>query len=111
MLHLLDAVDGLQAALTQSVTRPVVIFKHSLTCGTSAMAMEEMQDLVASDGFDTDVYVVQVQRARAVSGAIESAFGIRHESPQVLVIANGQVVWHASHFRVTAASVRAAVLR
>jgi len=109
MLRPLDSIDSLHTALAQSAVRPAVIFKHSLTCGTSAMAMAEIEDLTGGASFAADVYLVQVQRARAVSGAIEASLGIRHESPQVLVIVDGRVVWHASHFRVTAAAVLAAV--
>lgn len=102
-------MDAFDAALAQSATRPTVIFKHSLTCGVSAMAMEEIQELIGGVAFDADVYLVQVQRARDVSGAIEATLGIRHQSPQVLVVVDGRVVWHASHFRVTATAVLSAV--
>lgn len=109
MLRSLDTLDALDAALTQSAQRPAVIFKHSLTCGTSAMAMEEIQDLVGSANVDADIYLVRVQQAREVSRAIEATLRVRHESPQVLLVLNGRVVWHASHFRVTAAAVLAAL--
>jgi bacillithiol system protein YtxJ len=111
MLHPLDSLDALNDALTQSATHPVLIFKHSLTCGTSAMAMEEIEDLVGGAPIGADVYVVPVQTTRAVSNAIETALGIRHETPQVLLLVDGRVVWHASHFRVTAAMVLDAVRR
>lgn len=109
MLHPLDSLDALAAALAQSRLRPALIFKHSLTCGTSAMAMEEIQELLAGPSFDADVHLVEIQRAREVSRAIEDQLGVRHESPQVLLIVDGRVVWHTSHFRVTAAAVTAAV--
>ncbi len=109
MLRPLDSLDSLGTALAKSAIRPAVIFKHSLTCGTSAMAMEEIRDLVDGTPFDADFYLVRVQQARAVSRAAEEQLGIRHESPQVLVVIDGRVVWHASHFRVTAAAVLAAV--
>lgn len=109
MLRPLASLDTLHTVLAQSAVRPAVIFKHSLTCGTSAMAMEEIQDLIGGASFAADVYLVQVQRARAVSSAIEATLGVRHESPQVLVIVDGRVAWHASHFRVSAAAILAAV--
>lgn len=108
-LRPLDSIEALDAALATSAMRPAVIFKHSLACGTSAMAMEEIQDLLDGSAFDADVYLVRVQLAREVSGAVEARLGVRHESPQVLVIVDGRVVWHASHFRVSAAALRAAV--
>jgi bacillithiol system protein YtxJ len=55
--------------------------------------------------------VVPVQASRDVSAALAERFGIRHESPQVMVVHDGQVVWHGSHFRATAGSITAALER
>jgi bacillithiol system protein YtxJ len=59
--------------------------------------------------FEGEVALVEVQRARALSGEIESRLGVAHESPQVLVLRNGEVAWNASHFNITADAVTAAV--
>jgi bacillithiol system protein YtxJ len=98
----LAAVDE---AVVLSYTGPVVVFKHSATCGTSAMAHEEIEDLVAAQAVGTPIFIVPVHARRGVSNAITTRFGIRHESPQVLILDRGQVVWSASHFRVTAAHI------
>jgi bacillithiol system protein YtxJ len=87
----------------RSGERPIVIFKHSLTCPISADAYEQMAK------FEGEVVLVEVQRARALSTEIESRLGVMHESPQVIVLRNGQVVWNASHFRITADAVAEAV--
>ncbi len=86
-----------------SKDRPVVIFKHSLTCPISASAYDQMAE------FEGEVALIEVQRARELSTEIENRLGVAHESPQVIVLRNGQVVWNASHFRITAAAVAAAV--
>lgn len=85
--------------LTRSETLPVVVFKHSLTCPISARAYKEMAKL------STEVVLVEVQRARELSQAIEEETKIEHESPQVIVFRNGQPVWNASHFDVRANTV------
>ncbi|MDQ2976921.1 MAG: bacillithiol system redox-active protein YtxJ [Acidobacteriota bacterium] len=89
--------------ITRSKERPVVIFKHSLTCPISAAAYDQMER------FDGEVALIEVQRARELSRKIENRLGIAHESPQVIVLRNGQVVWDASHFSITADAVAAAV--
>jgi monothiol bacilliredoxin len=88
---------------SRSKDRPIVIFKHSLTCPISAAAYEQMAE------FDGEVALIEVQRARELSAEIENRLGVEHESPQVIVLRNGQVVWNASHFRVTADAVADAV--
>lgn len=85
--------------LSRSDTAPVVVFKHSLTCPISARAYQEMANL------GTEVVLVEVQRARELSQAIEEQTKIEHESPQVIVFRNGKPIWNASHFDVRADTV------
>lgn len=103
-LATLDALDG---AVRASHTQPVVLFKHSRTCGTSAIAHEEMEALLDDPHLTSDVFILYMQGDRPVSDAIAARFKVRHESPQVLIISNGTVAWHGSHWNVTAARVLA----
>lgn len=83
--------------------RPVVLFKHSLTCPISSAAYEEMAD------FEGDVSLIVVQRAREVSREVEQLTGIRHESPQAIILRNGKPVWNASHWKIKRLVVEEAV--
>lgn len=95
-----EALDGL---IESARERPLVIFKHSLTCPISSAAHDQMEQ------YEGEVALIEVQRARGLSNAIESRFGVAHESPQVIVLRKGQVVWSASHFKITAEAVAQAV--
>lgn len=108
-LRPLSTIEDLDAAIAASAFRPVLIFKHSATCGTSAVASEEIDDLAAAVPLPADIYVLRIQSARALSNEIERRFRVRHESPQILLIRDGKVVWSATHYRVTAAAITAAV--
>lgn len=110
-MRLVETIDDLNDLLAGTSERPALIFKHSLSCGTSALAMEEMTDLVAAGPLEVEFALVRVQAARAVSDAIATRLKVRHESPQVLLVRDGQVIWSATHWNVTAAAVRAAVGR
>jgi monothiol bacilliredoxin len=94
---------SLEELLTQSKERPVVLFKHSTTCPISASAYAEMAR------FDGEVALVDVQRARELSREIENKTGVAHESPQVIILRNGKVVWNDSHWNVKAEAVAEAV--
>ena len=59
--------------------------------------------------FAGEVSLIEVQRARELSTEIENRLGVTHESPQVIVLHNGQVVWNASHFDITVDAVTEAV--
>ena len=80
---------------------PGILFKHSDTCGISSRAYNEMSRLPYPVG------LVVVQKARSVSDEIEKRWRVSHETPQVLIVRDGAVVWNASHFRVKAADVEA----
>ena len=105
----LTSLDELTVALERSFTRPILLFKHSSRCGTSAMANEEVHDLLAGAPLGADVYVIHIQAHRDVSDAVARLLGVRHESPQVLLVRDGTVRWNASHFRVTADGIRRVV--
>ena len=98
-------VEQFTDLLTRSQEKRVVIFKHSTTCPISAAAYDEMEQVAG------EVVLVEVQRARELSREIEKQTGVRHESPQVLVLENGKVVWNASHFKVKAQAVEEALKR
>ena len=107
-MQVLKSLAELDEAVRHSYDRPIVIFKHSATCGTSAMAFEEMEELIALEPA-AEVFVVAIPFGRAVSNEIARRFGVRHESPQVLVVRDGGIAWHASHFRVTRDGIASAL--
>jgi len=90
---------ALDALIARSHREPVILFKHSLTCPISAYAYRQLKQMGA------EVALVVVQQARDVSRAVETVTGIRHESPQAIILRNGQPAWSASHYEITAAAV------
>ena len=110
-MRVLESLDDLDEAVRSSHTRPILIFKHSATCGISAAALEELEEVAELEGLEPQVqaFVVSVQFGAAVSAEIARRFKLRHESPQALVVYQGVVTWHASHFRVTRDEVTSAL--
>src|SRR5215207_10213290 len=99
-LHHINELDEL---LTESGTRPLLLFKHSYSCGISAEALDELvSHLDAAQPGTARYAMVTVQTHRDVSNAVAARLGVRHETPQALLLRKGQVVWSASHFRVKA---------
>ncbi len=96
----LNSVEKLEELFTQSNEKPVTLFKHSLTCPISAGVYEEVS------GVESDVNIVIMQKSRDVSNEIAQKTGIRHESPQAIVLKDGKVVYHASHYDITAEDVK-----
>lgn len=106
----ITSIDDLDRIVTESAERPVLLFKHSRSCGTSAEAYDQLLEHLSDQATDQATYaVVTVQTHRDVSDAAAARLGVRHQSPQALLIRGGRVVWSASHFRVTARAIADAV--
>ncbi|MEJ7861014.1 MAG: bacillithiol system redox-active protein YtxJ [Pyrinomonadaceae bacterium] len=95
----LDTIEKLEQLFSKSVENPIVLFKHSTTCPISAGVYQEISNA------DADIHLVIIQNSRDVSNAIAKKTGVRHESPQAIVVKNGKVVYQASHYDVTASDV------
>ena len=84
-----------------------IIYKHSKTCSLCSWSNDKLGELADQDGITLEL--VDVIAPRALSQQIEAQFGVRHESPQILIIEDGRVLWHASHRGVAPDRVRAAL--
>ena len=96
-------VQSVDAAIAESRERPVLVFKHSRYCGVSCEALDELQSHIESRAGGIATYkMITVQTHRAVSDAVTERLGLRHETPQAILLRDGKVIWNASHFRITA---------
>ncbi|GAA0543631.1 bacillithiol system redox-active protein YtxJ [Chitinophaga japonensis] len=91
----LDSESQLDQIKTTSATQPVVIFKHSTRCAISAMVKSRLERAGAPQGMD--FYYLDLIRHRSLSNRIADDYAVEHESPQVLLIRNGQCVYDESH--------------
>lgn len=94
--YALESVAQLDTIVAESETQPVAIFKHSTRCMISKMVKSSFENDTNAQA-EVKLYYLDLIAYREVSNAIESRFGITHESPQLLVIENGEVRQHASH--------------
>jgi len=93
----LHHIDQLNILDDTSQHHPQVIFKHSTRCGISGMVKRSFQTRTSHPESGITYFLLDLIRYRQISDAIAAKYGVRHESPQVLVIRNGEVVAHASH--------------
>lgn len=86
----------------------VVLYKHSPVCGLSSRALREVREFAATRPA-LPIYLVNVITRRGLSRLIEERTGIRHESPQAIVLKHGHPIWHGSHRAVTERALAGAV--
>lgn len=105
----LDSEAALETCLAASEENPVLLLKHSTRCPISSGALREVRDFLEEREGDVPVaYINYVVEDRAISNAIASRLGIRHESPQAFLVSHGSVEWQASHGGITAQAIAAA---
>lgn len=95
----------MQQIAAESSTIPVLIFKHSTRCGISRMALKGFESQYAIDAGQVKPYFLDLLNYREISNAIARDFGVHHESPQVLLIKDGKVVYHESHGAISATQI------
>ena len=95
-------ITALEAAIAESRERPVLLFKHSRTCGISCEAYEQLHAHIAESTVDAAYRLITVQTHRRIADEVTTRLGVRHESPQAILLKDGSVIWHGSHFRITA---------
>jgi bacillithiol system protein YtxJ len=94
-----SSMEELDELFEKSGEQPVFLFKHSLTCPISAGVFEIVS------GIDADIYLIVVQHSRDISNEIATRTGVRHESPQAVILKDSKAVYHASHYDVTAQEI------
>ena len=78
-----------------------VIFKHSTRCSISMMVKKRFElDWDKLPG-NLPLYFLDLIKYRDLSNRVASDFQVYHESPQLLVIKNGECILDASHGHVS----------
>ncbi len=85
----------LDELIQRSNNVPQVIFKHSTRCGTSSMVLSRLERSAAPQA--VDFYFLDLIRYRDISNRISEKFAVYHESPQILLIKNGECMYDESH--------------
>lgn len=109
ILNQLHNIEDLDRVFADSTARPVLLFKHSLTCPISARAYRELQSFLEEADLKVSYHLITVQTARAVSNEAAARLLVEHESPQAILVLDGRPVWNASHFEITAERLTAVI--
>ena len=104
----LESEDSVEEVFTASGTRIQLILKHSQSCAVSFFAKQNLDSVPLEEWPEMDRSMVEVVRFRPISQYIAQKTSIRHESPQVLVIVNEEVIFHTSHSEVNKVNIQQA---
>ena len=100
-------MSQLDDIVTRSHQRLQVIFKHSTRCSVSSMVLNRLEREQAPD--DIDFYYLDLLSFRSISNTIADRFQVHHESPQIIVFKNGDVIYDESHMAIQMDAITALV--
>lgn len=106
----ISEIEKLNSLLSKSEKLPQVIYKHSTRCSVSYLAKEELERHMNTLTEHADMHMINVVEERELSNVVAEKLNIRHESPQVLVLKNRQVIWSGSHWNVKGREVLSRVV-
>ncbi len=103
----LNSAEQLDQVLEESKAKPVVIFKHSTSCSTSATAKSRLERQWDAGGMENVTpYYLDLLSYRSVSKEIADVLQVRHESPQLLLVQDGMCTYHASHLGISVDAIK-----
>ncbi|MFN5633320.1 MAG: bacillithiol system redox-active protein YtxJ [Flavobacteriia bacterium] len=92
----LTNIEALTNAL-ESTERPALFFKHSTRCSISIMALSRLEQRWSLGPEECDLYFIDLLNHRDVSNEIATKTNIVHQSPQAILLRNGEVIYTATH--------------
>lgn len=99
------ATSSIIPLVDRALPADCLVFKHSTTCPVSAEAAREVRGLDPG----LPVYQVNVREQRDLSNWVAAAYGVTHQSPQLILVRGGKAVRSWSHGEVNRATVAKAL--
>ncbi|RQO40488.1 bacillithiol system redox-active protein YtxJ [Chryseobacterium sp. KBW03] len=93
----IESEEDLKKAIEDSFQNKIAIFKHSTSCFISKTVLKNFEREVEHSDKPVSLYYLDLLANRAISSKIAVELGVRHESPQLIVIENGKPINNASH--------------
>lgn len=102
----LGAPHDIDALSERSKHIPCLIFKHSTRCSISSLVkyrLEENWDIPADR---LEPYFLDLIRFRETSNYVADAFDVYHESPQILLLVDGECILDDSHLDISVDEIK-----
>ncbi|WP_175622282.1 bacillithiol system redox-active protein YtxJ [Chryseobacterium schmidteae] len=94
---IIKSEEDLKIAIENSYAYKIAIFKHSTSCFISKTVLKNLEKEIETSDEKGAFYFLDLLAFRPISNKIAEDFGIRHESPQLIVFENGKAINNASH--------------
>lgn len=103
--HPIKTAEDVYAIEQRSHDVPCLIFKHSTSCPISGLAKMRLEGDWDFPADKLETYYLDLLAHRDVSHLIADHFSVHHESPQVLLIRDGQCTYDNSHLDISVSEI------
>ncbi|MEQ1764988.1 MAG: bacillithiol system redox-active protein YtxJ [Pyrinomonadaceae bacterium] len=103
VINKVNSIEQLDALFERSKTEPVVLFKHSNSCGISSHVLEMASEI------ECELNVIVIQENRSLSNEVAIRTGYTHQSPQAFILISGKPVYHATHYGIDPNAIAATI--
>lgn len=103
-------LNQLNAIIEASKITPVLIFKHSTRCGISRFVFKNFEREYDIPSDKLQPYFLDLIAFREISNDVATKLNVSHQSPQVIVVKDGEVVYHDSHNSISVTNIKKAIL-
>ncbi len=103
----LQSVEQIAQIRERSKEIPCMIFKHSIRCSISSVAKARLSNQWNFGTEQVEAYYLDLINFRAVSNEVARTFEVYHESPQVLLLQDGNCIYDASHLDISVGQLEA----
>ncbi|SDR11259.1 bacillithiol system protein YtxJ [Chryseobacterium soldanellicola] len=101
----IESEEDLAKALEKSYINNIAIFKHSTSCFISKTVLRNFEREIENIDQKVELYYLDLLVYRSLSNKIAEDLGVRHESPQLIVIENGKAIDNASHQNISVSQI------
>jgi bacillithiol system protein YtxJ len=108
--NLLLDKNQVQEILSASKEIPQLFFKHSTRCSISTMALRRFENSGILEEKYIQCWYLDLLENRQISAEIESLTQVTHQSPQAILVVNGEIVYSESHGMIDAEQIRKIVV-
>ena len=102
----IESIQTLDELISLTQDNAVLIFKHSTRCSISMMALTRFESEWDLNISNCDLYFLDLIAHRDISNKIAEITGVIHQSPQVIVLRKGEVLYEESHNFISARDIK-----
>lgn len=100
--------EQLESLKKRSFLKPQVLYKHSTRCSLSSVVLSRIERATIMS--EAEFHMLDLIRFRQLSNKVAADFNVHHQSPQLLLIKDGNCIYDESHLGINMSDLNEQVI-